>query len=114
MVTRLPSAVNAMTVGTGRNDGVNRLYATTANTLYELTYVADTEEPPIAFTQIGIGHIEWTGVPDGGVCDIEWSSDLTNPNGWRRDWSSLIGIVSTGGTSRAEIPVFFRVKKRSE
>ena len=97
-----------LTVGPGRGDGVNRLYATDG-TLREYTYTPTTSAP-FAAQILPDGILEWSSTP-GGVYDVEWSSDLTT---WQSDWSSLSGIPATGTSTQKPIPRFFRVKQRTE
>lgn len=116
LLFRGSAAPQRLLMGKGRGDGVTRLYIALGDELYECSYVPGAEVDPLPpqFVTLGNGYVEWTGIQTGQVCDLEWSSDLANPNGWMRDWSGLIGMVGTGGTNRAALPRFFRVVRRTE
>ncbi len=109
LVVQSFGAVKGLAVGPGRNDGVNRIYASKGGSLKEYTYTPTTSAP-FAAQLLPNGILEWSSNP-GGVYDVEWSSDLTT---WRSDWSLLTGIPATGATTQQPIPRFFRVKRRTE
>ncbi|GAF98047.1 unnamed protein product, partial [marine sediment metagenome] len=56
------------------------------------------------------GELTWT-FPTNGVSEyrIEWSSDLENGQ-WSDLENGMSGIVLTGATMTAEVPMFYRVK----
>lgn len=53
------------------------------------------------------GRITWTATPTPATCHVEWASSPEGP--WFQTWSQLKGIVATGATATAQVPLYFRI-----
>jgi formylglycine-generating enzyme required for sulfatase activity len=58
----------------------------------------------------GNGEITWEDTNTNGHYTIQWCPNLAT--NWSSEWSSFTQIPATGGTTRANIPMFFRVLHR--
>lgn len=52
------------------------------------------------------GEIEWQNSTSNGVHVVEWASSLSGK--WNQSWPQ-INLSATGGTTRVEVPMFYRV-----
>jgi hypothetical protein len=107
-------AMLSVTVGQGRNDGVVRIYGgnTDAN-IYEFTYVPEGTNLPPRITAFSNGYLTWTNSQTGAICDIEWAPNLNTNTAWQDNWSSLSGILVTNPVMTVPVPMFYRVKVRT-
>lgn len=58
------------------------------------------------------GELTWIA-PSNSDCTVEWASSLTPTADWQRSWIALKDIPCTGGTSRASVPMYYRVACRT-
>ena len=108
-------AMQGITIGDARGDGVSRVYAANAdNSIYEFSYApAGTNLPP-AITSLSNGYLTWTNSQVGAVCDIVWAPDLQAGSAWSDNWSSVSRILVTNKVMKVRVPMFYRVRARTE
>jgi hypothetical protein len=63
----------------------------------------------IVITSFGAnGAVTWTTALTNASYGVQWAPNLSAP-GWTDSWQSLVGILPTGATYTASVPMFYRV-----
>lgn len=69
--------------------------------------LASAETVIDSFSEGGVIRWQVSGSPT--TCDVEWASSPAGP--WQKSWDGLKGIVVTGTSAQASVPMFFRVAR---
>lgn len=56
----------------------------------------------------GNGVLSWASDLTNASYEVQWASSLTPP-AWTNTWSGLVDLMTTGSTSTASVPMFYRV-----
>jgi hypothetical protein len=75
--------------------------------LFSAGLLASAETVIESFSQGGVIRWQVSGPP--ATCDVEWASSPAGP--WQKSWDGLKGIVVTGTSAQASVPMFFRVAR---